>query len=33
VNATSAAVSDEPFDHFTPWRIVNVIDLPPCDHL
>ena len=33
VNATSAAVIGVPSDHFTPGRIVNVIDLPPFDQL
>ena len=29
VKATSAAVSGVPLFHFTPWRMVNVICLPP----
>ena len=33
VNATSAAVIGVPSDHFTPGRIVNVIDLPPLAQL
>jgi hypothetical protein len=33
VNATSAAVIAVPLDHFTPGRIVNVIESPPFDHL
>jgi hypothetical protein len=33
VNATSAAVIGVPFDHFTPGRIVNVIDFPSFDHV
>ena len=33
VKATSAAVIGVPFDHFTPGRIVNVIDLPPVAQL
>jgi hypothetical protein len=33
VNATSAAVIGVPLDHFTPGRMVNVIDLPPFDQL
>ena len=33
VNATSAAVNGVPFDHLTLGRMVNVIDLPPFDHL
>ena len=33
VKATSAAVIGVPLDHFTPGRIVNVIDFPPFDHV
>src|SRR5262249_47879771 len=33
VKATSAAVIGVPLDHFTPGRIVKVIDLPPLDHV
>src|ERR1700677_2334614 len=33
VKATSLAVSGVPFDHFTPVRIVNTIDLPPAPHV
>ena len=29
VKATSAGVNGWPSFHFTPWRIVKVIDLPP----
>ena len=29
LKATSAGVIGEPLENFTPWRIVNVIDLPP----
>ena len=32
VKATSAGVSGVPLFHFTPWRIVKVIVLPPLDH-
>ena len=31
VKATSAGVNGVPSFHFTPWRIVKVIDLPPLD--
>jgi hypothetical protein len=33
VSATSAGVIAVPSDHFTPVRIVKVIDLPPAPHL
>ena len=33
VKATSAAVIGVPFDHLTPGRTVNVIDLPPFDQV
>ena len=32
VKATSAGVIAVPLFHFTPWRIVKAIVLPPLDH-
>ena len=33
MKVTSAAVSGVPFENFTPFRIVNVIALPPSDQV